>query len=221
MKRINYIADLIKSNSNYVMDVGSDHAYLAIELLKQNKVKFVYNVEINELPLQQGIKNLEKYNLLDKTYNILNNGLLGLESKYKDVKFDYLVVAGMGSNNIIKILEHNKLNFETYILQTNRNEYLLRKWLLKNKYSIKQEHIIYERGIYYVLLEVVKKKNKNLYTQKELKFGKLSKVVNKELYYDYIKYKRDFLINQKLKNKEKELKLLNKLVKKYEYFRNL
>ena len=221
MKRINYIADLIKSNSNYVMDVGSDHAYLAIELLKQNKVKFVYNVEINELPLQQGIKNLEKYNLLDKTDNILNNGLLGLESKYKDLEFDYLVIAGMGSNNIIKILENNKLCFRTYILQTNRNEYLLRKWLLKNKYSIKQEHIIYERGIYYVLLEVVKKKNKNLYTQKELKFGKLSKVVNKELYYDYIKYKRDFLINQKLKNKEKELKLLNKLVKKYEYFRNL
>lgn len=221
MKRINYIADLIKSNSNYVMDVGSDHAYLAIELLKQNKVKFVYNVEINELPLQQGIKNLEKYNLLDKTDNILNNGLLGLESKYKDLEFDYLVIAGMGSNNIIKILENNKLCFRTYILQTNRNEYLLRKWLLKNKYSIKQEHIIYERGIYYVLLEVVKKKNKNLYTQKELKFGKLSKVVNKELYYDYIKYKRNFLINQKLKNKEKELKLLNKLVKKYEYFRNL
>ena len=221
MKRISYIANLIKSNSNYVMDVGSDHAYLAIELLKQNKVKFVYNIEINELPLQQGIKNLKKHNLLDKTKNILNNGLLGLETKYKDIKFDYLVIAGMGSNNIIKILENNKLCFQTYILQTNRNEYLLRKWLLNNKYSIKQEHIIYERGIYYVLLVVVKKKNYHLYTQKELKFGKLKKVVNKQLYYDYIKYKRDFLINQNLKNKTKEIKLLNKLVKKYEYFRDL
>ena len=89
MIRINYIADLIKPCKR-VIDIGSDHAYLAINLLSNQKAEMVCNVEVNQQPLDAGIKNLTKHHLLDKTQNILNDGIKNINSKLDDIHFDYL-----------------------------------------------------------------------------------------------------------------------------------
>ncbi len=87
MIRINYIADLIKPCKR-VIDIGSDHAYLAINLLSNQKAEMVCNVEVNQQPLDVGIKNLTKHHLLDKTQNILNDGIKNINSKLDDKSFN-------------------------------------------------------------------------------------------------------------------------------------
>lgn len=103
---------------------------LACLLLNNNVANFVYNIEINSKPLQNGIKNLTKINALDKTKNILNNGLTNLEIPKK---IDYCVIAGMGGKNIINIIskKDQKLRIANFILVPNNNAWLLRTWLKK------------------------------------------------------------------------------------------
>ncbi|MDE7222003.1 MAG: class I SAM-dependent methyltransferase, partial [Ureaplasma sp.] len=53
--RLNKICQLI-NNANYVVDIGSDHAFLSIALIEQSRAKFVTNIEINKSPLNNGYK---------------------------------------------------------------------------------------------------------------------------------------------------------------------
>lgn len=226
MKRINYIVDLI-DKCDRIIDVGCDHCYLAIELLKQKKVDFVVNVDINKKPLEAGIKNLSLHNVVNKTQNIVNDGLKNINHKLQFQTFDYIIIAGMGSNTIIDILKYNKLQIKKYILQTNRNEYVLRKWLLTNGYSIIEERIVFDRNIYYPIIVVVKKQNWKLYSNLELKFGKLSMVKEPRIYYNYLIANLEFAKKQKQQNKyleikeNNQIKLLNRIIKKYESKWNL
>ena len=105
-ERIKALAKEVSENDT-VIDVGCDHGYLSIYLKQNNLCKEVYASDISENALNSARKNFQKYNLDIKTY--VSNG-------FKDipVSFDTAVIAGMGTNTILKILENektpNKLN---------------------------------------------------------------------------------------------------------------
>ena len=61
MNRIAAIANRIKKEKCIVADIGSDHAFLALILLKNKKVGKIYNIEINEKPLNVSINNTKEY----------------------------------------------------------------------------------------------------------------------------------------------------------------
>lgn len=114
--RLNKICQLI-NDADYVVDIGSDHAYLSIELIEQNRAKFVTNIEINQAPLENGYKNVCQKHFEKKINFFLNDGLLNLDLKRK---IDYLCISGMGADNIIQIILNNKNNeVNKYILQAN------------------------------------------------------------------------------------------------------
>lgn len=127
MNKINAIGNFIEK-CPCVYDVGSDHAHLAIFLLRNKIAKHVINIEIKTQPLNHGILNLQKQHLVKKTTNIINDGLKNITKKTK-TKPSYIVIAGMGGNNIIKILENKdkKINKCYYLLQANSEFVLLRK----------------------------------------------------------------------------------------------
>lgn len=216
MIRINFISDLIPNCQN-VIDVGSDHAYLAINLLSQKKVQLVVNIEVNKGPHISGVENLKKHQLLDHTINLVNNGFKNLEKQFNNIVFDYAVIAGMGSRTIIDILKENKLKISQFILQTNKNPYLLRKWLINNKYKITKEYIVQEHGIFYPIMIVSKCKFKKLYTNLELNFGKLNNVDDPTKNLAFLKYYLNFLKTHNQNNHyQKEIKLTERMIKKYE-----
>ena len=56
-KRLSLIASLVPDNSN-VCDVGTDHAYLPIMLMKSRKARRVIATDIRPLPLENARKNI-------------------------------------------------------------------------------------------------------------------------------------------------------------------
>ncbi|MGL4950535.1 MAG: class I SAM-dependent methyltransferase [Mycoplasma sp.] len=218
MKRINKITDIINKCKN-VIDIGSDHAYLSIKLLKDKRCEFVVNVEVNKGPHDQGVKNLIKHSLLKKTKNIINNGLDGLE-KQLDITFDYAIVAGLGSNVIIDIVSKNKLDIKNFILQTNKNPYLLRKWLYSNKYKIISEYYILENKIYYPIFLVSKAKFNKYQSYEKLLLGDVKKINDFDIYIDSLKDQSKYIksiVNKNIKTKmNKELLCIDKRISKYE-----
>ena len=127
MKRIKAITNLIH-HCHCVYDIGSDHAFLSILLLKNKITEHVVNIENKINPLNNGKKNLQKSNLIDKTTNIINNGLQNITKKVK-IKPNYIVIAGLGGGTIIKILKTCRLTKKniTFIFCPNLQSNLIRK----------------------------------------------------------------------------------------------
>lgn len=215
MNKISCIANFIEK-CQCVYDVGSDHAHLALFLLKSKKVKKVVNIELNTKPLTHGMYNLTKEGLINKTSNIINDGLKNITRKTKSQP-NYICIAGMGGNNIIEILKNKdkKLNSCYYILQANTEFVLLRKWLAKNKWKVLQEQTCFDRKHYYQIM-LVKKSNKpfklntfNAY------FGFASKQKDKKTYLEHIAFVSNKIISKKLDKYSKKFNQLLKAIKEH------
>ena len=210
MKRINYIASLIQNKKAIVADIGSDHAFLAVTLLKNKQAKTVYNIELNQKPLETGIKNLKANYVYKDTVNVINDGLKNWK---KTKSFDYVVISGMGGNNIIEILKHAKVKIKNLILCPNNNAFAVRKYLSKSGWKFVHEAIINESKYFYPLMQVSKTKGVKYSNNKDWYFGKLN-LKQKDL--NFVKMNKERL-NYLKKNKiakynkkyAMEVKLLN------------
>lgn len=139
-------------NGAAVCDVGTDHAYLAIELLKTNKAKKVIASDIAEKPLLSAKRNIEAANITGVELR-LSNGLEAL----KKGEVDTVVIAGMGGEVIAGILERGlsllKEDSLTLILQPTTSPEKLREFLCLNGFEIKEEIPVFENGKTYSVMK--------------------------------------------------------------------
>ena len=210
MKRINCIASLIQNKKALVADIGSDHAFLAIQLLKNKQVKTVYNIEINQKPLDTGIRNLKANYVYKDTVNVVNDGLKNWNlTKY----FDYVVISGMGGKNIVEILKNAKVKIKNLILCPNNNALMLRKYLSKNKWKFVYETIVHESKYVYPLMLVAKTKGIKYTNNKDWYFGKLNLKQKGDNFIKMNKERLNYLKKNKIAKYNKkyamEVKLLN------------
>ena len=149
-ERLMSCAEFVRENSK-IADVGTDHAYLPIYLIKTGKIQHAIASDIRKGPLLNAEKNLDKYHLLDKVDLRLSDGL----EKIKKEEVDDIIIAGMGGEIIVNIL--SKVDWikdinKRLILQPMSMEEKVRKFLYKEKFKIIGEKItISENKIYNVM----------------------------------------------------------------------
>ena len=144
-------AELVRPGSR-VADIGCDHGYLGIYLLKKNIASYVVASDINPGPLASAVRNGEKYGLSDRISFHLSAGVSKVP---KD--FDTLICAGMGADTIISVLEDAPwLRNEQYrlILQCQSKTALLRKYLWENGWDIPRERAVRDGRFVYTVMEV-------------------------------------------------------------------
>lgn len=95
-KRLKLCADMV-SGEGIVCDVGTDHAYLPVELILSGKCEKVIASDINEHPLDAAARTIKKYGVSDKISLVLSDGL---ENVPLDGVSD-IIIAGMGGETII------------------------------------------------------------------------------------------------------------------------
>ena len=152
-KRLELVASFVPQGA-ILLDVGSDHAYLPIELVERGKIKSAIAGEVVEGPYQSAVKNVEAHGLKEKIQVRLANGLAAFEEADQ---VSVITIAGMGGRLIARILEEglDKLaNVERLILQPNNREDDLRIWLQDNGFQIIAESILEEAGKFYEILVV-------------------------------------------------------------------
>ncbi len=152
-KRLELVASFVPQGA-ILLDVGSDHAYLPIELVKKGQIKGAIAGEVVEGPYQSAVKNVEAHGLKEKIQVRLANGLAAFEEADQ---VSVITIAGMGGRLIARILEEglDKLaNVERLILQPNNREDDLRIWLQDNDFQIVAESILEEAGKFYEILVV-------------------------------------------------------------------
>ena len=97
--RLRKIAELV-SGEGIACDVGTDHAYLAAELINSGKCSKVIASDVKEGPLDAARNTVERYGIQDKVELVLSDGLENVDlSGVTDV-----VIAGMGGETIAEII---------------------------------------------------------------------------------------------------------------------
>lgn len=151
-KRLTACAELV-GGEGIVCDVGTDHAYLAAELITSGKCSKVIASDVKEGPLASAKATVEKYGIADKVDLILSDGL----EKVPLEGVSDIVIAGMGGETIAAIIggiEKLPYSVARFILQPMTKVELLRKELYKLGFTITEERTVEESGKLYVVMLV-------------------------------------------------------------------
>lgn len=132
-------------------DIGTDHAYLPIFLVKEGVCPRVIATDLNPGPFRSAGRKVAEHNLSDKIDLRLGDGLKALKPGEADV----LVLAGMGGNTIREILAVLPDLLKTVnrlVLQPMADPGDLRVWLATNGWKITDEKLVEDDGRIYVIV---------------------------------------------------------------------
>lgn len=151
--RLSLCASLVR-NGTRLADVGTDHAYLPIWLIRQGVVEQAAAGDIRPGPLEAARRNAEKYGVGDKLSLRLSDGLKGFSpEEAQDV-----VIAGMGGELILRIVEETswlKTGDIQLILQPMSSVPELRTGLRDLGFQVTREEAVLEGGRVYSAFSAV------------------------------------------------------------------
>lgn len=151
-KRLKRIAEHVDKCES-VADIGTDHGYIPIYLVKEGICKKAIASDINKGPIEKAKVNVAFEGVSDKVKCLLGPGLNPL----KVGEVNGVILAGMGGNLTRDILlaDMDKVKkYDFIILQPAQNPEVLREFLYKNDYEIIDEDLIKDEGRFYELFKV-------------------------------------------------------------------
>ena len=161
-KRIEAISQLI-DNDESVIDIGCDHGFLAKMLRTKGNNKLIICSDNKLGPLNNARNNLIGY---DNINFELTDGVDNI-----DTVCDVCVLAGMGHNTVISIIENNEnyfRNCKKIIIQVNSVVAQMRQYLSNHKFQIIDECMVYDYKYYQIM--VVKSGQQQL-NELQIEFG--------------------------------------------------
>ncbi|MDF2548178.1 MAG: SAM-dependent methyltransferase [Anaerosolibacter sp.] len=195
--RLLTIANLVPQNA-VIADIGTDHGYIPVYLIKHNIAKKVIAADVNDGPLQSAKKNIALHHMENVIETRLGNGLEVLHAGEADA----VIIAGMGGLLIRDILDaHPEItsSIGTFVLQPMVAQDDLRRWLLANGFMITNERLVKEDHRIYEVMVI----------------RKGTHAVSDEIYYEVgeklLENKDPLLIEFIQKNLKKYHEILNQL----------
>lgn len=156
-KRLEAVAAMVTSGRK-IADVGTDHAYIPIELVKRGVVPWAVAMDVNRGPLQKAEENIRQYGLEQKIETRLSDGLAALAPG----EAQSIIIAGMGGPLTIRILregEEKLAGCRELILQPQSEIRLVRAYLEEQGWMADREEMILEEGKYYPMMHVALPQN--------------------------------------------------------------
>ena len=174
-----------------VADIGTDHGYVPIALVKQNTVNRAYAMDINVGPLERAEMHIREEGLEEKIEVRQSDGLENL----KENEAETVIIAGMGGELTVRILKNGEkvLNtVKTLILSPHSEVFLVRKYLLSVGYDIVKEEMIFDAGKYYTVMKAVKSEvqKQEPYDEVECLYGKRLIQQGNRVLRQYLEYKK-------------------------------
>lgn len=152
-KRLYAVASLVTEGAS-VADIGTDHGYVPIYLVKNKIASKVIALDVNRGPLERAKMHIIGYGLKGQIETRLSDGLKNVEPG----EVDTMIAAGMGGALVIKILHNSKAvtdELAECILQPQSEIAKVRKYLCKNQWKIVEEDMVEEDGKFYPMMKVI------------------------------------------------------------------
>ncbi|MBP5281809.1 MAG: SAM-dependent methyltransferase [Lachnospiraceae bacterium] len=152
-KRLQMLVDMVTPGMR-VVDVGCDHGFVAIQLVRNHISPSVIAMDVRKGPLTGAREHVEEYGLADYIETRLSDGLC----EYHSGEADAMVCAGMGGPLMMRILTEGAekvASMKELILQPQSELQEFRRFLRTNGYQTLEEHILLEEEKFYFLFRVV------------------------------------------------------------------
>lgn len=147
--RLHLLARLVPEGCR-LTDVGTDHGYLPVALLQQGRIAAAIASDIGAEPLEHARRTAMQYGVDGMDFRLCA-GLSGVAPEETDV----IVIAGMGGETIISILQDAPWTADgrhRLLLQPMTKAAALRHWLADNGYTFTDEHLVEDKGRIYPIL---------------------------------------------------------------------
>lgn len=164
MDRINKLCRYLSPCRTFA-DIGCDHGYCTLYMLKNNLCEKAIVSDVSEKCLQKAETLLKKYVSSGKCIPVCCYGLEKIEKTT-----DLILIAGMGGEEIISILKSAYIP-QNFVLQPMRNVRGVREYLLEQDAEITCDDVFESGGKYYFVISGKRQGNKSTYTPARLEFG--------------------------------------------------
>lgn len=163
--RMKAVADMTVTGHT-VADIGCDHAFVPIYLIKNKISSHVIASDVRSGPCDIARKNIDAYGLSDVIDLRLGNGLDTIE----EGEADTIIIAGMGGMLINSILDKGykvAASAKQLILQPQSDIDKVRKHVLDKGWTIVSEDMLVDMGKYYTILNIATNPVKSDYKVRE------------------------------------------------------
>lgn len=171
-RRLLAVAGLVTEGAS-VADIGTDHGYIPIYLVRYGISPRVTAMDINPGPLDRARLHIQGQDIkvADKISTRQSDGLAELLPG----EVQCAVLAGMGGGLVIRILEagwETVKSLDSIILQPQSEMNRVRKYLKSKGLRVVKEDMVEEEGKYYPMMKAVHG-DTDPYTKAEYQYGKL------------------------------------------------
>ena len=194
-------------------DIGCDHGYMTEQMLKENKCERAVISDVSKKCLIKAENLLKDYINEGRVQAFVSDGFDNLP------KVDTALIAGMGGEEISKILLKCKNLPNSLILQPMKNPETVRKTLIDLSYRLEKDYIFKVGRRFYVLIVAVK--GKDILSEEEIEFGRTNLLTKSDDFIGWVKEEisktakyltRDNLSENSRKELEKRKERLNKCI---------
>ena len=155
-KRLQKVSEMVPM-CHTVADIGTDHGFALISLLKLGKIEKGIASDNKAMPLEKARRNAEEEGQSEVMSFRLGSGFETLEPG----EANGAILAGMGGILMVELLESAQAvveKFEFLLLQPAQNPEILRKYLYQNNFEIMDEELVQEERRFYEYFLVRKSK---------------------------------------------------------------
>lgn len=170
-KRLEIVNKFIDVNDT-LADIGCDHGYLGIMAINKG-VKFVQFIDNKQGPLSSAKQNCANINE-DYLEFTLSSGLNDLNPKVDTIAF-----CGVGGELLVEVLKEDldkAKKLKKLILQPNKNEASLRKFLNDNNFKILNEEVVFDKDKYYEIIICAYSNEEINYSDLDIKYGPILRI---------------------------------------------
>lgn len=140
-------------------DIGCDHGYVSIALIKEGRAEHVIACDVNKGPLEAANANILAEGLEDKIETRLSDGLHNIAQSDNAETF---IIAGMGGRLMERILTEGYdlvKDATQLVLQPQSEIFLVRKWLHDNGFTINSEKALVDDNKHYFIIDAINGKS--------------------------------------------------------------
>lgn len=198
-ERLKTVASFVTEGMK-VADIGTDHAYVPIYLIKKKRIPSALAMDIGAGPLKRARDHIAEQGLTEKIEIRLSNGF----SAFQKGDAQSVVIAGLGGELMIQILTLGKTvisEVSEFILSPHSEIHKVRIFLMEQGFSIEKETMLQEDGIYYTILKAVYGVG-DYRTEPELWYGKRMLEEKHPVLYTYLQ--KEYAVRMQIEKKLSE-----------------
>ncbi|MCD7871862.1 MAG: class I SAM-dependent methyltransferase [Clostridiales bacterium] len=184
-ERLKAVASLVRKNT-VLADIGCDHGFLPVYLLKNNLIKYAVASDINEKPLNACKNLIKREKLEDKVKCVISDGLQNIPSCVEDVS-----ICGMGGELISRIVDECKWAKKPnkhFLFNPMTHSEILREYLCYNGFEIGADFIVKEGKHYYNVFDAYYTGKVKSYDSVYCFLGNIKNFEYKEYFYHLLNY---------------------------------